>query len=163
MTKKVRLGMIGCGQMSEALLRGVLSAKLVSPEQVLVSDPADDRRTLFVRSYGVRACADNRQAAERAELLLLAVKPQVAGAVLSELQGAVGAHTLVLSVITGVRLVRIEAELGKGARVVRAVPNTPVLVGAGVTAIAGGVRASPADVRTAADFFGAVGAAIEVQ
>ena len=160
--KSIKLGLIGCGQMGEALLRGVLSAKWASPDQVLVADPAEERLAAFVRLYGVQSHSDNRQVAEQAKLLVLAVKPQVAGAVLSELQGSVDARTLVISVMTGVRLVRMEAELGKSARVIRAVPNTPVLVGAGVTAIAGGTHATAADLKTAAELFSAVGTALVV-
>lgn len=161
--KRMRLGIIGCGQMGEALLRGVVSAKLVSPEQVMVSDPLAERLATLARIYGVRTQTDNCQVAQQTELLVLAVKPQVAGELLAELGGSVGKQTLVISVITGLRLVRIEAELGGQVRVVRAVPNTPVLVGRGATAVAGGAHASAADLETAVDFFSAVGTAIVVQ
>jgi pyrroline-5-carboxylate reductase len=163
MTKKqMRLGIIGCGQMGEALLRGVLSAKLVSPDQVVVSDPVAERLAALARQYGIETTADNRQVAGCSELLVLAVKPQTAGELLAQLRGAIGPQTLVVSVITGVPLVRMEAELGETIRVVRTVPNTPVLVGRGATAIAGGAHASAADLATAVEFFQAVGTAIVV-
>ena len=157
-----RLGIIGCGQMGEALLRGVLSAKLVSPDQVVVSDPAAERLATLARPYGIETTADNRQVAGRSELLVLAVKPQTAAELLAQLRGTIGPQTLVISVMTGVPLVRMEAEVGETVRVVRTVPNTPVLVGRGATAIAGGAHASAADLATAVEFFQAVGTAIVV-
>jgi pyrroline-5-carboxylate reductase len=157
MGQQRRLGMIGCGQMGEALLRGILAAKLIPPSQIIVFDPVADRLDLMTRQYGVAGGADNRQVAEKVDLLVLAVKPQVAGDVLTELHGAVHARTLVISVMTGLRLVRVEAELGGAPRVVRAVPNTPVVVGGGVTALARGAHASTHDLEAARELFDAVG------
>jgi len=165
MTKKrMRLGVIGCGQMGEALLRGMLEAKLVAPERVLASDPSRERMKAIIQRYGIRAARDNRAvAADGVNVLLLAVKPQVVNELLAELRGAVPDQTLVISIITGVRLVRLESELGERARVVRAVPNTPVLVGGGMTAVAGGSHVSPEDLQTAVDLFNAVGTTLVVE
>ena len=157
-----RMGMIGCGQMGEALLRGVLAAKMVSVDQVMVFDCSAERLTAIVKQYGVSGGADNRAVAGSVDLLLLAVKPQVAGTVLAELRGAIRANTLVVSVITGIRLVRVEAELGENVRVIRAVPNTPVLVGRGMTAMASGTHVTSEDIRSAQELFEAVGTSVIV-
>jgi len=138
----IRLGLIGCGQMGEALLRGLLAAKLVAPESVLASDPDQERMKVIVQRYGIRAARDNRSAASGATVLVLAVKPQAVTEMFAQLRDAVSDRTLVVSVITGIRLVRLEAELGGRPRVVRVVPNTPALVGSGMTAVAGGAAAS---------------------
>jgi len=160
----MRLGIIGCGQMGEALLRGVLAAKLVTPERVLVADPDRERIRMIAQRYGVRAAKNNRDVARGdVGVLLLAVKPQVVNELFAELHGTVSDRTLVISVITGVRLVRLEAELGARARVARAVPNTPALVGSGMTAVAGGVHVSPDDLRTAVELFNAVGTTLVVE
>jgi pyrroline-5-carboxylate reductase len=162
--KRIRLGIIGCGQMGEALLRGMLAAKLVAPDGVLAADPAEERRKTMVQRYGIRMARDSRAVAKGgAEVLLLAVKPQVVNELFAELRDAVSERTLVISVITGVQLVRLEAELGGRARVIRAVPNTPALVGSGMTAVAGGAHASAGDLRTAVDLFNAVGTTLVVE
>jgi len=162
--KRMQLGIIGCGQMGEALLRGMLEAKLVAPERVLASDPSKERMKMIVQRYGIGVARDNRAVATGGvDILLLAVKPQVVNELFAELRDAVPDRTLVISIITGVRLVRLESELGKRARVVRAVPNTPVLVGSGMTAVAGGTHVSADDLRAAVDLFKAVGTALVVE
>ncbi|MBI3620965.1 MAG: pyrroline-5-carboxylate reductase [Nitrospirae bacterium] len=164
MTKKsMRLGIIGCGQMGEALLRGMLTAKLVTPDRVLATDLAEERMKTIVQRYGIHGMRDGRAVAKGADVLLLAVKPQGVNELFAQLRGAVSDRMLVISVITGVQLIRLEAELGGKAHVVRAVPNTPTLVGCGMTAVAGGAHASADDLRTAVDLFNAVGATLVVE
>ncbi len=162
--KRIRLGIIGCGQMGEALLRGMLAAKLVAPAGVLAADPVEERRKTMVQRYGIRMARDSRAVAKGGmDVLLLAVKPQTVNELFAELRDAVSDRTLVISVVTGVQLVRLEAELGGRARVVRAVPNTPALVGSGMTAVAGGAHASADDLRTAVELFNAVGTTLVVE
>lgn len=165
--KRIRLGIIGCGQMGEALLRGMLAAKLVAPEGVLAADPAEERRKIMAQRYGIRMARDSRAVAKgNVDVLLLAVKPQTVNELFAELREAVSDRTLVISVVTGVQLVRLEAELGgRGGRmrVIRAVPNTPALVGSGMTAVAAGIHASAGDLRTAVDLFNAVGTTLVVE
>jgi pyrroline-5-carboxylate reductase len=162
--KRMRLGIVGCGQMGEALLRGMLTAALVEPEGVLGADPDQERMNMIVQRYGIRTARDSRAVAQGGvEVLLLAVKPQAINELFAELKGAVSDRTLVISIVTGVQLVRLEAELGERTRVVRAVPNTPALVGSGMTAVAGGAHVSPDDLKTAVDLFNAVGTTLVVE
>jgi pyrroline-5-carboxylate reductase len=159
-----RLGLVGCGQMGEALLRGILTAGLLRPEEVLAADPDRARMSTIVRRYGIRAARNSRAVAQGdVDVLLLAVKPQAINELFAELKGAVTDRTLVISIVTGVQLVRLEAELGERTRVVRAVPNTPALVGSGMTAVAGGAHVSPDDLKTAVDLFNAVGTTLVVE
>jgi pyrroline-5-carboxylate reductase len=158
-----QLGLIGCGQMGEALLQGMFGAKLIEPEQVLAADPAEGRMNTITQRYGIRAATDSRAVAKGGvDVLVLAVKPQAIDTLLAELKDAVSDRTLVISIVTGVQLVRLEAELGKQVRVVRAVPNTPAQVGGGVTAVAGGAYATADDLRTAVELFNAVGTTLIV-
>ena len=159
-----QLGLIGCGQMGEALLQGVLGSNLISPERVLAADPAEGRMNAMIQRYGIRAAADSRAVAQSGvDVLVLAVKPQAIDALFAELKDAVLDRTLVVSIVTGVQLVRLEAELGGQVRVVRAVPNTPAQVGGGVTAVAGGALATADDLRAAVELFNAVGTTLVVE
>lgn len=128
----LKLGFIGAGNMATAVLGGVLSQGLFQPEEIVVADPMAEKLEAL-RALGVRVTADNRQAA-RAPLVILAVKPQVMDAVLAEL-GDCMADRCVVSIAPGVSTGYIQARL-PGARVVRVMPNTPLLVGKGATAIA---------------------------
>lgn len=157
---KIRFGIIGAGNMAEALLRGVLRAKLLQPEQVMACDPDLRRRELFSQ-LGVATSSDNREAA-RCDMVLLSVKPQVLFLVLQPLADAMGPQTLLISIAAGIRTERIAKVVAPGTRILRAMPNTPMLVGAGVTAVARGLSATEEDCQTGLTLFRSAGVAYPV-
>jgi len=150
------IGFIGTGNMGEALIRGLLRAGVADPQQVLGSDPRDERRAFLDETYAIRTTADNKQVAREADILVLSVKPQVMERVLEEIGPTIHAHALVVSIAAGVPISAIEARLPQ-ARVIRTMPNTPALVGAGATAIAMGGHATQDDVASARRIFDSVG------
>lgn len=153
-----KIAFIGGGNMAGALLRGILGAGLARPDQIDVSEPNGERRKQLTQELGVKTHGENRGATANADLVVLAVKPQVLGGVLAELHDAPeNAAKLWVSVVAGATTSRLEAGLGAGARVVRSMPNTPALVGAGATAIARGAHASDADIETVRTLFASVG------
>ncbi len=99
---------------------------------------------------------------KNADILILAVKPQVMGPVLKGLSGAVGRSKLVISIAAGIPIAFLEGHLGKGVRVIRTMPNTPALIGEGATALARGSHASEQDLETARQIFNAVGQTVIV-
>ena len=134
-----RLSFVGCGAMAEAMIAGLLRAGLVAPAQIVGSHPRQKRRAELEATYGLRMYEDNREAATDAggrggagSTVVLAVKPQRLGVVMSELKGSLAQEQLVLSIVAGARAESIAAELLHPA-VVRAMPNTPAQVGAGMT------------------------------
>ena len=157
-----RIVFIGAGNMAEALVRGLLAAGVASAEHLFVTDVLPARRAHFLSRYSVAGGADNADAARSADVIVLAVKPQQMPDVCRELAGALPRDPLILSIAAGATTARIEEWLGGAARVVRAMPNTPALVGAGVTALAPGRRATAADLDRAERLLGAVGAVVRV-
>jgi pyrroline-5-carboxylate reductase len=145
--KDVELSFIGCGVMAEAMIAGLLRQELVTPEQITGSHPRAVRRDELEAKYAIRMVESNAAAAspdespsdetsERARpdrIIILAVKPQRLGAVLSELKGALPPGGLVVSIVAGATIETIAGELLHGA-VVRAMPNTPAQIGQGMTA-----------------------------
>ncbi|MGK7924447.1 MAG: pyrroline-5-carboxylate reductase [Spirulina sp.] len=157
----VQFGIIGGGVMGEALLSRLLAQNLYSPEAVIVSDPLQQRRDYLQQTYGVEVTEDN-QAVFAASTVLLAIKPQILDRVasgLSSLENMPG--TLVLSILAGVPLKRLESAF-PACPVVRAMPNTPATVGAGMTAIAPGSLVSSEQIVEAKSIFAAVGEVVEV-
>jgi pyrroline-5-carboxylate reductase len=152
-------GIIGGGVMGEALLSRLLAQKLYPAPEVLVSEPQPQRRDFLAQHYGVQVTEDNQQVIE-APVLLLAIKPQVFDAVLNQLSSR-NPDQLVLSILAGVPLRRLEAAFPDQA-VVRAMPNTPATVGAGMTAIAAGQKVKPEEMELARQIFAAVGEVVEV-
>lgn len=158
------LGIIGAGNMAEAIARGVTRAGLLRPEQIVAADVAPARRELFSSQLHVRAVESNAEAARDARVLLLSVKPQQMETALAAIGGATRPDALVISIAAGTNTAFIEQHLGAGRawRVVRAMPNTPMLVGEGMTALAPGKHATAEDVAHARRIFESAGAVIEV-
>jgi pyrroline-5-carboxylate reductase len=150
------IGFIGGGNMAEALVKGLL-AQGHPAEKILVGDPNPERQALLRDVHKVTVLADNRAVAAACRLLVLAIKPQMVPMVVPELSGVVTAEHLTVSILAGTAAATLEKLLGGTARVVRAMPNTPALVGCGATAICAGRFATPADLATAAALFRAVG------
>jgi pyrroline-5-carboxylate reductase len=150
------IGFIGAGNMAEAMIRGLLRGKVFAPERVTASAPREERRRELVEKFAIRATGDNREAA-RADIVVLSVKPQILSKVLDEVAESVDAGALVISIAAGVPVGAIQSRLAAGARVVRAMPNTPALVDAAATAIARGEHALESDLEDAKRIFDAIG------
>jgi pyrroline-5-carboxylate reductase len=131
------LGVIGVGNMGAALVRGIVAAGVLPPESVTVFDAAPGRADALALDLGVQAAASNLDVAARSEYLLLAVKPGMVATVLREVDGALTDEQVVVSIAAGVTLSRLAGTLTHAApSLVRVMPNTPALVGAGMLAVA---------------------------
>jgi pyrroline-5-carboxylate reductase len=157
-----RIGFIGTGNMAEALIRGLIRARVADPAQILGSEPRQERRDEMAQKYGIESVADNLTVARAASILVLSVKPQVMERILEEIGPHIQAHALVISIAAGIPLAVIEKHLPQ-ARVIRTMPNTPALVGAGATAIAAGGHATDADLEAARRIFDSVGKTVVLE
>lgn len=160
--RRTQIAVIGSGQMGEALIGGWLAAKTVPAEALFATDASAERRDVMKRRFGVRTGSDNREAASRADVVVLAVKPQILDAVMKDLSPAL-AGKLVLSIAAGVTIAHLAKLAPKGARIVRAMPNTPVLVRDGVSALSFGAGVTEKDQQLARRLFEAVGRAVVVE
>lgn len=146
--------------MGEALLSRLIAQGTYQPDEIVVSDCLPQRRDFLARQYGVSVTADNQVVVASSPLLLLAIKPQVFQEVTASLQQREPAQ-VVVSILAGVTLAQLEAAF-PGQPVIRAMPNTPATVGAGMTAIAPGQYAHPGHIELADRIFKAVGEVVEV-
>jgi len=158
----IQLAFLGAGNMAEAIARGVLGANVLAPNEMLASDPAQERRDLFEQQLGIATRAENGPLVEAAPVVLVAVKPQQFDAALAPLGSAFGPEKLVISICAGLSTRHVEEVLASGTRVVRAMPNTPMLVGRGMAGICAGSCASPEDLATAERLLGAAAEVIQV-
>jgi pyrroline-5-carboxylate reductase len=158
----VRWGFIGAGKMATALIRGMLRAGTARPESVTASDPVEAARAALAGETGIVVAGSNRAVAERADVLVLAVKPQTMAAVLDELRPSVTGDHLVVSIAAGVALATIEAALGPDRRLIRVMPNTPALVGQGASGYCLGAHARASDEAVVRSCLEAVGRAYRV-
>lgn len=155
------LGLIGGGNMAEAIVRAVVDNKIIEPSRIIISEPQAERRALF-EPLGVTLTDDNTQVISDASQVMLAVKPQTLAAIADALHAIDPAKQIVLSIMAGVSTRRIAEVTGKPARVVRIMPNTPLLVGLGMSAIAVGEHAHSGDELLSLQIFRAAGEAIIV-
>ncbi len=123
---------VGSGVMAEAMIVGLLRGKLVTPDQVVASHPRADRRDKLASTHGIRTVASNVEAVTGADVIILAVKPQMLGRVGREIGPHLQQGQLVLSVLAGPTSAALVATLGHD-QVVRAMPNTPARIGNGMT------------------------------
>jgi pyrroline-5-carboxylate reductase len=157
-TGRGRIAFVGGGNMAEALVRGLVAAG-TNPRELAVSEPRAARRRELASRYGVDVSASNLDVVAGAEIVVLAVKPQTMSDVLSELAPAIGSSRLVASIAAGIPLATLERGLGGRVRVVRVMPNTPCLVGKGMSVLARGRFASARDLNRVRRIFETVGKA----
>jgi len=149
--------------MATALAKGFINAEIVFPREIIASDPHEAARKNFAAEIGAKTTAANAEIAKFARVLVLATKPDQVAAVLADISAAFTSNHLLISIAAGVALARLEAALPGGARVIRVMPNTPALVGAGASAFALGKSATIQDGELAKKFLSAVGIAFPVK
>jgi pyrroline-5-carboxylate reductase len=151
------LGIIGGGNMGEALIAGVLQSGLLSPEEVRFFEPRIDRRDFLRDKYRVPSAKSNEDLVSDCPIIILAVKPQSVPEVLPEISRRLTRDHLLISICAGVPLDYLQSFCGVPVRMVRAMPNTPALILKGATALAPSPKAQAEDLSTAEAIFQAVG------
>jgi pyrroline-5-carboxylate reductase len=164
MQNKLSLGFLGAGKMATALAKGWVAARMVPARQIIASDLAEPARAAFGQAVpGALLTAANSDVAKRAQVLVLAVKPDQVEGVLSELRPLFTAQHLLVSIAAGVTLARLQSLLGESARIVRVMPNTPALVGAAACGFAPGKATTAEDAKLVRELLSAVGTACQVK
>jgi pyrroline-5-carboxylate reductase len=153
---------VGAGNMAGALIRGLIGTGTVPADRIIAADPDQDRLSALEAELEIRVTSDNAEAVKDATVVVLAIKPQVFAQVLPGLSAALPPDALLISIAAGISTRIIERSFPDGSRVVRTMPNTPALVGAGASAIAGGTHATDDDLELAETLFRSVGIAVRV-
>jgi pyrroline-5-carboxylate reductase len=148
------IAFVGAGNMAGALIRGLIGTATVPAGRIIAADPDQERLSSLEAELDIRVTSDNAEAVKEASVVVLATKPQVFAQVLPGLAEAVDPDALLVSIAAGISTGIIERAFAAGARVVRTMPNTPALVGAGATAIAAGSHATDEDLALAENLFG---------
>lgn len=156
------IGFIGGGQMAEAIIRGLLVTNVIAPENITVVEPDSRRCDYLLQTYKVQCTEDIGLFCDRCELLVLAIKPQLAAIVLESYRPFVDGRHLVISIMAGVSLRSLAAAFEVPVRLIRVMPNTPSLVLAGASAYSANAQATAEDRNRATRLLSAVGTCIEV-
>lgn len=155
------IGFIGGGNMAEALIKGIIAAKIYPPENILASDISSERLDYLTAQYRIKAATDNAQLTQQADICLLCVKPQNMTEALNSIKGHIDPAALIISIAAGITVANITAILGD-VPIVRVMPNTPALIGEGASALFANDLAKPL-LRKAQTIFASVGKAVFVE
>lgn len=154
---KRRIAVLGAGKMGETLIRGLLSSGTVSVGDVVTTAGHEERIEKLGDELGIATTLDNAEAVRDAELVLLCVKPQMAETVLADVREALSERHMLISILASVTTGYIERRLRGEIPVVRAMPNTPTLIGAGMTVLCGGRWAAEEQLAVAGSLFAPLG------
>lgn len=157
-----RVGFLGSGRMATALAKGIIAADLVAADQMIASDVVAAARDAFRHSTNANTTDDNQIVFRDADVILVAVKPQSLSDALQDARAVIESRHLIVSIVAGIPIETYQDLLGKNVRIVRVMPNTPCLVGAGASAFAMGEQTTPADADLVKRLLSTVGLAYEL-
>ena len=163
MLQNRRVGILGAGNMGEALIRGLLLGHVCKPEQIICSDTRPERLQSIRETYGVNGTSHNPDVVKQSEILILSVKPQTMREVIGEVANDLDLSKLIISIAAGVPLNAIEACAKKELRLIRVMPNICVSVQEGVSAIARGRHTGQDDLMIAKTIFDSVGKSLFIE
>ena len=160
MLKNIKIGIIGTGNMGEALIRGLIQSKKSAPANIICFDTRQDKLKQLQQELGIVPAKNNTDLVNKAEIIIYAVKPQIISRVLKETAPNLDMTKLIISVAAGVPLAAIESCLSRDLRLIRAMPNVAVAVREGATGIAAGKHVLKDDIRLAKAIFDSVGKSV---
>ncbi|RFB18490.1 pyrroline-5-carboxylate reductase [Bacillus sp. HNG] len=129
------IGFIGCGKMAQAMIQGMIASKVTTPQQMIVSAKTAETLQFVEKTYGIRTTRNNKEVAENADYLFLAVQPNLYAEVINEVKAVVKDETIIITIAAGITLDFIEKQFERPMKAVRSMPNTPSLVGEGMSAL----------------------------
>lgn len=158
----MKIGFIGLGNMAKAIIGGMIKQGIVTADEIIGSAKTETTRSKLKEEYGIVTVADNRQVAEEAKVLVLAVKPIIFPEVIDEIKDVMSEEKLIISIAAGKTIEWIEKEFDKKIKLIRCMPNTPALVGEGCTAVCSNLLAAKEDEDFCLKLMGSFGKAIVI-
>ncbi len=157
------LGFIGCGTMGSAIIEGILAKEFVAPEKITVFDKVEERPRNLAAAFKVKAAPDIPSLCAEADLIFLAVKPQEMKELLLQLKPLLQERHMLISVAAGLTISFFEEYLGKSQKIIRVMPNTPSLVGEGMSVVSRGSQVTAAEERQVVNLLEALGKVLPLE
>lgn len=159
----MRLGFIGCGNMAKAIIQGILAKGLVAPEEILASNTTQEHADATAALLGIQTTTDNVRVAGESDIVFLCVKPQQYASVIDQIRDNLHERQIVVSIAPGKTLAWLGEQIGRPVKLVRAMPNTPAVVGEGITTFCVGDLTEPADTKIVKELLESFGLALELK
>ena len=160
MLNNKKIGLIGSGNMGEALISGLIGSSSAPAKNIICSDVREDRLEFIKNTYGIATTTDNLKVVTSSDIIVYAVKPQIMASVLKETADSLDMSKLIISIAAGVPMAAIESSLNKELRLIRVMPNVAASVKEGAAAVAAGANARKEDIQLAMSIFNSVGKSV---
>lgn len=157
-----KIGFIGSGKMASAIIKGLIKTNFISPENLIATQAESSGIEEKSKELGIRIILDNKELVKSSDVIFIATKPNQVLGVLEEIKPFVTSEKLVVSIAAGVNVNKLETNLPSGTRVIRVMPNTPALVGEGMSGMIGGKCVSNNDVEFVKSLLSTIGKCIVV-
>lgn len=131
----MKLGFIGCGNMASAMLGGIIKNNIIASSDIISSDLNETSLEIAKDTLGIQVTTDNKDVVEQSDIIVLSVKPQFYGSVINEIKGLIKDNQIIITIAPGQTLDGLKTTFGRELKIVRTMPNTPALVGEGITAM----------------------------
>lgn len=148
-----KLGFIGCGNMGKAMIGGILKAKIFSPENIMVADIDENNLSEAKKAYNINITTKNTDVAKIADILILSIKPNIYSKVIDEIKDYIKDDVIIVTIAAGINLQKTEQLFGRQIKIIRAMPNTPALVGEGMTALCPNSKVSKQELQDIINIF----------
>lgn len=155
-----RIGFIGSGKMAGAIIRGLLNSGMIESENIIATQAADNNVEEKSARLGVKVITDNKFLVQKSDIIFIAVKPIQVIPVLNEISSLISNDKLIISVAAGITTTKIEQNLPSNSKVVRVMPNTPALIGEGISGIFGGINTTKEDIDSVVKILSSIGKCI---
>lgn len=129
------IGFIGCGNMGQAMIGGIINSKAFEPKNVMVSDQSDERLKKVEEQLGIITTKDNERIAKEADIIVLSVKPNIYPIVIEQIKNNLKENVIIVTIAAGQKIDNVQQMFGKEVKIIRTMPNTPALVGEGMSAL----------------------------
>lgn len=159
----MKIGFIGAGNMAEAIIKGVIKAKIIKQSSIYASDINLDRLKYIKRQTNINVFDNNKKVVKNSQIIILCVKPQNINEVLYELKDRINKNKKIISIAAGISLSRLQKRLGKNISIIRVMPNTPALIGFGMSCISHGKYATEKDIENVLNIFKSIGKVILIK
>ena len=158
--KKYNIGFLGSGKMASAIIKGLIKSGIVNSENIIATGSDPQKLKTKSKNLGISVISDNKLAAEKSDIIFIAVKPNQVKDIIAEISSVIDSKKLIVSVAAGVTTEKLENLLPSKTRIIRVMPNTPALVGEGMSGIFGGKFATKEDIDLVYELFSTIGKCI---
>jgi pyrroline-5-carboxylate reductase len=156
---KYTIGFIGCGKMAEAIIGGLIKSEVVGDDQIIASAKTEETVNKVQLKFGIKTSLHNKEVAEEADFLILAVKPDLHAKIIKEIKGAVKSDAVIITIAAGITLEFLESTFARSIKAVRVMPNTPSLVGEGMSVVCANEQVNDQELKAVLGLFESFGKA----